>query len=177
MTISHPELVANLAKPGEAIISDLTPDTAHLLHMAIGISGEVAELLEAVSNADDENVVEECGDIEFYLQGMASKLGLELIRANTQESPFLRTAGASWLVLAAGEVLDNTKKVAIYADLTRVAALKTAVEAFARCMDDFYRTAGLGLDNVKKANIAKLSTRYSAGSYSNEAAKTRADKA
>ena len=73
----HHELVRQLAKPGEEIIDDLTPTQAFALHMAIGVSGEAGELLDAIKKfaiyqkpLDLENVVEELGDIEFYLQGI-----------------------------------------------------------------------------------------------------------
>ena len=90
--INHSEMVAVLAKDGQAIIDDLTADTAHNLHMAIGISGEAGELLDAGKKQaiynkpiDRENVVEELGDIEFYLEGLRQNLSItrgETIDAN-----------------------------------------------------------------------------------------------
>lgn len=113
----HSQLVAALAKPGGEIAENMTPAEAHLIHMVMGISGEVGELLDAVKKSviykkplDLENVVEELGDIEFYLEGF--RQGLSIKRE-------LTLAG----------------------------------------------------------NIAKLEKRYSAGSYSNQAAQERADKA
>ena len=53
----------------------LTPDQAELLHAAIGIAGEAGELLDAVRKhvfdgqpLDRDNVVEELGDLCFYLE-------------------------------------------------------------------------------------------------------------
>ena len=81
----HPELVRKLAKDGQAIIDDLTPDKAHVLHMAVGISGEAGELLDAIkkyvmynNTLDRENVIEELGDLEFYMEGV--RQGLNIIR-------------------------------------------------------------------------------------------------
>lgn len=55
---------------------NLTPEKLHALHMAIGIAGEAAELLDAVCNHvlygtdfDMENAIEEMGDLEFYMEG------------------------------------------------------------------------------------------------------------
>ncbi len=48
MNIVYSEMVAALAKPGEKIASELTGEDAHLIHMAIGISGESGELLDAI---------------------------------------------------------------------------------------------------------------------------------
>ena len=57
---------------------DYTPDSAHAVHMGIGIFGEVGELVDAIKKAavynkpmDNENVMEELGDIEFYTVGLS----------------------------------------------------------------------------------------------------------
>lgn len=116
MNVTHPELVAALAKPGADIVATLTAEDAHSLHMAVGIAGEAGELVDAVKKAaiyrkpiDRANVVEELGDLEFYMEGLRQGLGI------TRQ-----------------EVLDH--------------------------------------------NIAKLSKRYSSGSYSDKHAQERADK-
>lgn len=74
---THPELVAALAKPGEDIISQLTPLKAHMWHMASCICGEAGELFDAIKkhviygkDLDIENVQEEYGDLEFYMEGL-----------------------------------------------------------------------------------------------------------
>lgn len=80
---THPELVANLVKPGSDIVATLSPLDAHILHMAVGVSGEAGELLDAVKKAaiyqkpiDRENVIEELGDLEFYMEGLRASLGI-----------------------------------------------------------------------------------------------------
>ena len=40
----YSDMVATLAKSGDAIVSELTGSDAHNLHMAVGISGESGEL-------------------------------------------------------------------------------------------------------------------------------------
>lgn len=81
--ITHPQLVAALVKPGQALIDTLTPDKAHLQHMAIGVAGESGELLDCVKkhtiygkDLDKENLLEELGDLEFYLEGIRQVTGL-----------------------------------------------------------------------------------------------------
>ena len=88
--IIHSEMVTDLAKPGADILATLTPEKAHLLHMAIGISGEAGELLDAIKKyviynkeLDVENVVEELGDLEFYIEGL--RQGVNLDREHTLE--------------------------------------------------------------------------------------------
>lgn len=81
--INHSEMVKALAKSGEDIVAELTPEEAHLWHMATGVSGEAGELLDAVKKAviyrkplDRENIVEELGDLEFYMEGLRQGLGI-----------------------------------------------------------------------------------------------------
>lgn len=75
--MNYADLVSALAKPGADVLTGLTPETAHLLHMAVGVSGEAGELLDAIKKAaiyckaiDRQNVVEELGDLEFYMEGL-----------------------------------------------------------------------------------------------------------
>ena len=84
----HSLMVDSLAKCGDEIISSLTPESAHLWHMASALCGEAGELFDAVKKSviygkdlDMENVVEELGDIEFYLEGLRSTL--EVTRLQT----------------------------------------------------------------------------------------------
>lgn len=81
--ISHSNLVANLAKSGIEITAHLTPMQAHMLHMTLGIAGEAGEVVDAVKkhviyqkDLDRENIKEELGDIEFYMEGLRALLGL-----------------------------------------------------------------------------------------------------
>lgn len=113
----YDEMTAALSKSGSSIIQDLNPTKADLLHMAVGVSGEAGELLDAVKKAtiynkplDHQNMIEELGDLEFYMSRIRQLLGVSR-------------------------------------------------------------------DDVLEANYAKLSKRYNSGSYSNEQAQQRADKA
>jgi NTP pyrophosphatase (non-canonical NTP hydrolase) len=83
MSVPYAAFVARLVKPGADIINELTPAQADLLHMSIGVSGEAGELLDAVKKhviyqkpIDRENVVEELGDLKFYIQGIQNNLGI-----------------------------------------------------------------------------------------------------
>lgn len=79
------DFVLKLSKPGSQILAELNPEDCHRLHMAIGISGEAGELLDAVKKAtiyrkplDIANVREECGDLLFYITGMLDSIGVTL---------------------------------------------------------------------------------------------------
>ena len=79
----HRDMVARLQKPGNSILFEMAPEQAQLLHMAIGVSGESGELLDAVKKhviyqkpLDRANMVEELGDLEFYMQGVRQMTGI-----------------------------------------------------------------------------------------------------
>lgn len=83
MNIKYSEMVTALAKSGELIKKELTPLDCHALHMAVGVSGEAGELLDAVKKAaiyrkpiDLENVIEELGDLEFFMEGLRQAYGI-----------------------------------------------------------------------------------------------------
>lgn len=83
--MNYQEFVRALSKPGQDIVKEITPMDAHRLHMAVGISGEAGELLDAVKKAviyrkplDVANVKEECGDLLFYITGILDSIGSNL---------------------------------------------------------------------------------------------------
>ncbi len=85
---THSEMVKGLKKDGNHVLEDLSPFKADMIHMVMGISGEAGELLDAVKkcviykkNLDLDNVIEELGDIEFYLEGLRQIL--QVTRAET----------------------------------------------------------------------------------------------
>lgn len=80
----HREMVASLVKDGAQIKDEMTPQQAHLLHMAAGAAGEGGELLDAIKKhsiyqkpLDLENVIEELGDLEFFMEGLRDALGIQ----------------------------------------------------------------------------------------------------
>jgi NTP pyrophosphatase (non-canonical NTP hydrolase) len=79
----HAMMVAALIKPGEEIIAETTPLKAHLNHMAMLLSGEAGEVVDAIKKhtiynkeLDFVNVIEELGDIEFALEAIRKSLGI-----------------------------------------------------------------------------------------------------
>ena len=86
--MNHADMVKQLAKKGSEIQQELTAEDAHSIHMIMGVSGEVGELLDAIKKSviyrkplDVDNVIEELGDIEFYLEGL--RQGLHITREET----------------------------------------------------------------------------------------------
>lgn len=65
------------------LVKELGSDTFNILHAAVGISGEAGELLDAVKKhwayskpLDVDNVIEELGDLEFYMAAMRQLVGV-----------------------------------------------------------------------------------------------------
>lgn len=80
---AHRQMIAGLAKTGEEILKTMTPKQAALMHHMFGVAGEAGELLDAIKKhiiynkpLDVENVIEELGDIEFYMQGLRMELNI-----------------------------------------------------------------------------------------------------
>ena len=91
-TTPYQQFVNSIVKPGDEIIRQITPQQAHLLHMAVGVSGEAGELLDAIKKhcvyqkpINMDNVIEEAGDILFYLTGLLNDLNISVedcVKAN-----------------------------------------------------------------------------------------------
>lgn len=93
--MTHSELVTALVKNPQDIRATLSLQKINLFHMMIGISGEAGELLDQIKKhiiydkpLDRENVVEELGDLEFYMEGLRQELGItreETIEGNIKK--------------------------------------------------------------------------------------------
>lgn len=179
MSINHKDMVTALAKPGQDIIDGLTPESAHLLHMSIGVSGEVGELIENYLDlpTDRENQLEELGDIEFYCQGVATPMGADVVSTalSIDTSPDVEVVLLR-LAMHSAALLDAAKKFAIYVkpiDSVEVIGQLAKIRGY---LNRVYRITNLTRDEALLANINKLGERYSAGSYSDKQAQVRADK-
>lgn len=81
--MTHQELVSKLMKPGTHILASLNPQRCELIHMSHKLCCEAGELGDAIGKnsyyeqpLDINNVIEELGDMEFYMEGIRKVLGL-----------------------------------------------------------------------------------------------------
>ena len=112
MKTEFEQMVSDLIKPGATILATLTPEKVNVWHMATGITGEAGELLDAIKKhvaynkpLDVVNVVEELGDLEFYMEGLRQALNItrqetldrniEKLRKGTKEKAARYAAGYS----------------------------------------------------------------------------------
>ena len=181
-SIDYGQMVKDLAKDGQEILNSLTPEKAHLLHMAVGMSGEAGELLDGMrltpesTHLDVVNIVEELGDLEFYLEGLRQAVGI----APASNEPTQKYKGsmdfATNIVCEVSNVLDIVKKNVIYCkelDMVKMVATLTQLETE---LEYFRQSVRISREETLEANIQKLSVRYASGQYSNKEAHDRADK-
>lgn len=91
----HAKMVNALVKPGADILASLTPEKCNMWHMASCIPGEAGELFDAIKKhvlygkeLDYDNVIEELGDLEFYMEGLRQELEIarqETLQANIKK--------------------------------------------------------------------------------------------
>ena len=93
-----------LAKDGGQIKDELTPEQCSMLHMAVGVSTEANELLDAFKKhtiyqkpLDVENVKEELGDLLFYMSNLMQSVGLtfeEILQHNIDKLSVRYSSGS-----------------------------------------------------------------------------------
>lgn len=105
-------MVAGLRKDPVLIASELShrTTTVDLLHAIIGIAGEAGEMLDSIKktaiynqNIHYENLLEEAGDLEFYLEQFYQATGFnrDQARAHNMNKLAKRYPGYSYTDLAA----------------------------------------------------------------------------
>ena len=113
---NHTEVIRYDAFVG-MLFKVLPENTLNQLHAAVGISGEAGELLDAIKKVwiynfpiDRENIVEELGDLRFYIQAMMIHTGIteqEVLQHNADKLA-KRYVGMRYSDIAAQTRADKT---------------------------------------------------------------------
>lgn len=182
--VNYRGFVALKAKLGMDIMAQLTDQKAHMLHMAVGVAGEAAELL---ASNNRENTLEECGDLEFFLEGLTINnilfttrwdeysIGTDRIKYKAITSPLELIPTFNTIAILAGTVLDLVKKYTIYNKQLDTVNLHADWQSIHIYLEAIYAYLGVTRTEVLKMNADKLNKRYKAG-YSDKEAQERADK-
>ena len=168
------ELAREKAKPGVDIVETMTPEKAHLWHMATGIAGEAGEILDAAINADMENLKEEVGDIRFFMAGLTNGLEWPDAEADARANHSLQTCAIE-VVLLASSILDLVKKHCVYNKQLDRAELSIELETLRRVLAKVMQFIPATPAEIYAATEAKLNKRYKGG-YSDAEAQARKDK-
>lgn len=169
--VPYGQMVRNLFKP-------MDTQAATVLHAAVGIAGEVAELLVANSI---ENLVEEMGDIEFYIEAAFQATGgrnfPELIVEGHDMShhQVFGTVGTAMSVTA-GRLLDVVKKAWVYNQDLNLDAVRYELLRLELMLGCLRELLSVRRPDVLGANQTKLGKRYPDGVYTDRDAQQRADK-
>lgn len=175
----YSQMVMNLFKPMDGVGS-------RMMHAAIGMAGESAELRTATGR---KNVLEECGDFEFYMEAAWLQLpsniqdhymGMMLVESNLQFGAMVDAVHEH-----SGNLLDFAKKVWVYggAKGDRDEHIGAELHRLRSIMNAIYTMIGTSIEEVRYGNQVKLlgtpeeKGRYASGKYSDEQALARADKA
>jgi hypothetical protein len=186
---THRKMVLRLKKPGDFILASLTSWDCDLIHMAGCLPGEAAELYDAIQT-DPTTLTEELGDYAFYLvacrnlfdiNNWTGLVGGSNARGNAIE--LMRLGGHFW---------DVVKRIVIYCKAIDVPDSKydnqTLIKVAQNLLDQMEQRFnailtyyGYTLEEILKANYEKLANvdtgRYSSGTYSDQQAQDRKDKA
>jgi MazG nucleotide pyrophosphohydrolase domain len=142
---------------------DLTAERADLLHMVMGLAGEVGEILDvckkfAIYNKplDFAHLREELGDLLFYREGLRQNPLLQP-HHTIQRVP-------EWRSLVQFQVRS----------VEQLHLLDAVIGDLIELLSNL--APNMTMVDIIQHNIAKLQIRYSEGKYSNEQAQTRADK-
>lgn len=110
-------MVLQLAKPGADIQASLTADKVDLMHAVMGIAGEAGELLDAIKKLviynkplgekELENIIEELGDLEFYMQQLRNNKLVLTTRLATLAANYHKLANKKTGRYASGSYSDK----------------------------------------------------------------------
>lgn len=182
--IPYSQMVAKLAKPGADIITQMTAAQAHLLHMAVGMAGESAEIetdlnkwLQHENCYHKEQAIKELGDFEFYLEGFTQGCADTLLYGGTMYVSDMHIIDAQHLLsLQSRLLLDMIKKHAIYGKDLDGVELDECLQIVQAAVDCIAGALGVTRDEVRARNMEKLAKRYPGFEFSTDAAIAQADK-
>lgn len=185
--IAHPEMVAKLFKSGETMQQELTPIDLEIIHATIGIVGELGELLAGVEFAmahsqkpDRENIVEELGDYEFYMEHLRTKLNITRDEVLTYPDVCIVPSGpvrtAAHMLVYSTDLLDHIKKMVVYRKPIDRPNILLNMSKIEYLLTPFRVYFLISYEETIAANIEKLSIRYKGFQYSDQQAQDRADK-
>lgn len=172
----YPALAAKTEK-------DLGSMTMRLMHGCLGIQTEVGEIAETVQlyifssedTLDKDNVVEEVGDVLWYLAILANSLQLDFDVEEKSVGRLPVAVLSGELTILSGRIGDVIKRYAIYNKDIDLTLIQQLLLDTLRVLSSLVLHSESTLLEAAAQNITKLQKRYPE-KYSNQAALARADK-
>ena len=152
------------------------PTQHHAEHMALGILGELGEILDAVKKhyvygkpLDKVNLMEEVGDIFWYLAGLVHVFGkpdgldfaeFEKVEINQEKLDASRSVMQFSLITLCKPIAVCTSDLVSAVMDGNDAELKDCIGIIAAVLHGTARLLDVDLDEALERNIAKLAKRY-----------------
>jgi NTP pyrophosphatase (non-canonical NTP hydrolase) len=172
---TYKELVLNLTKPGIDILTSLTPFKCNLIHMMIGVVGEVFELKKGILKGDARNILEELGDAHFYVANLCYELDMDVPDCQVAAFPTIENIVLG-LETHAERLLDLVKRHVIYLNDLDEEKLADILASLIRIIYLIGKHYGYPLKDIRNYNQTKLLRRYTGGTYSDADGQARKDK-
>lgn len=159
-----------------------------VMHAAIGISGEVGEIFEAFlpDTPDQENLLEEYGDLEFYMEALCQAIGVTEDTIGTMSDLLMqKEKGRQYkltdMVVLAAKILDSAKRCWVYGKELEEMRVKlvTDIAHLTLCIDQIYKACNVRYEDIRYYNQVKLigkKGRFRNLVYTDAEARDRADK-
>lgn len=170
--MTYQEFVASRKKDSRQLMVEMTPLKLDLIHMSIGLVGE---LLEYQQSEDEGNALEELGDMLFYVEGL--KQAIEIAAGEQMIWIEPKDSDEVWCIEeVVQDLTDAVKKYTMYNKPTDWELLwDYCLELKRLICDEAMEDYGRTLEELEASNIKKLTKRYPSG-YCNKAAEERKDK-
>jgi NTP pyrophosphatase (non-canonical NTP hydrolase) len=144
-------------------IAKITSNKLNYTHMALGLAGEVGELVECVGtdlkfDVDKPNLGEELGDLYWYLANIANMLHIDIPEDLQVDVPNVECI--DFLIIKVGELVDLIKRYMAYnkeIDRTKATLLICDIRLALLVFEKTYELNGA---DIRTRNINKLRARF-----------------
>lgn len=147
--------------------------SVRLLHGAIGLASELAEIREMgqQKEIDKVNLKEEMGDLCWYMGIMVSELGLDpesvfrttAIMAPTEHPDYQKdylNQHIDGMTIDIGEMIDLLKKNLVYGKELNIASMQEKLFSLSCEIESALNIYGMFSSEARERNIEKLRARY-----------------
>lgn len=181
----HADMVGRLAKDPLKIISELSARKMHMIHMALGLAGELGEVNTMLDDLNsNQNIhmrksirdaaVKELGDFEFYFTGLLQ--AMDRTRDEIQFSHDYDIAiGKNGLQQYTLELVDIVKKYCINNNEQVIVECDELIKRIHSCLHYIKAQIYSSHEEVLQGNYDKLNERYDGLEYSDKAAAEKVD--
>jgi len=150
-----------------SLYKNCNPDT--LLYYAAALGGEVGELIDDAEHGFREGVIDEGGDVLWYMAAVAMMIDVRLsdvIGADSfKDGPLCIKARD--IDIYCGRLLDQVKKVMRDDDgvltITRKNRIRTYLHDMYACLNAYALMCGNEVEDMAKFNIQKLKEKAASG--------------